>query len=244
MIVTELLVGNMENDMLTGGAALALLFLGLYVGKLFRFVLSAESVTSHCKEIRLIRILLFAASIVCMGDAVLPSAVGLGVRLTVFTVLSGIVLIVCMLAIIVTQRSKWQYAAIGCFLLSAACIGYRFNDKMASSITFDVVVGRTEVELKGDYCLTVPFHTIKGIELEDKFPPVAYRNKGLSMNHKHVGYFKLKNGENAFLFLSDESTPFIHIIRNGDIPVFIRLATPEETIVLYRQLLQKVTVTN
>jgi hypothetical protein len=232
----------MENIMLTIVFALVLLFLGFYANRLFKLILPEENLANYSKQIRLVRILLFAMCFVAVVYAVLPSAASFGVRLAVFTILSGAWLIVTMLAVIVSQRSKWQNAAIVCFLLSVAYIGYSFNEKLTSSIQFDVSVNDNQLELTGDYSLTVPYDEIVSIELESDLPAVSFRNNGVSMGGKRAGYFKLANGENSFFFLVNDVSPFIHIERDGEIPVFINCSTSEETIVLYQKLSEKLTL--
>lgn len=227
----------MENKLLTSVIAVILLLLAVYIGKLLRIILPSESITAHRKYIKLIRILLVTECAAYLINSIIStSATSFNASMITFLILSGLALIISMLLVIITKGNKWQYTAIGFFLLSAAYTGYCFNEKIASGLSFEVSVSKAQIKLRGSYTLDIPFSTISGIGLEHKFHDVAYRSNGISMNDKNIGYYILNNGEKCFLLLSNKSSPFIHIKRFRNIPVFINLATPEETKKLYKEL--------
>ncbi|WP_373829386.1 hypothetical protein [Bacteroides heparinolyticus] len=220
------------------GVILILLLFALYLHRLFRFILPVENLADNRKYIKLARYLFLVAAIVYslqyIGGIPLSST---SARVITHLVLSGIVLIISLCFVIITKGNRWQYAAIGGFVLSVIGAGYCFNEKLASSMSFEITLSETQIELRGGYTLNIPFATASGIVLENKFPDVAYRSNGISVKDKNIGYYVLNNGKKCFLFLNNKSSLFIHIERINDIPVFINCSTPEETVRLYRQIL-------
>lgn len=208
----------------------------VFFERISRLVLPEDIVCENYKYVRLTKILIFIAAGIyfltqCVFMLFLPDSVIYGIGVVV---LLAMAIIVMLCFVVISKGSKWQYAAIVCFLVSTVGIVYWANNMITMS--GEIYVDEQKVEIKGSYTLDIPLSTISMVKLEDRLPNIAYRDNGISFKDINIGYFKLGNGGRCFMYLKNKLFPIIHIEREKDMPVYVNCDAPNETIELYNKL--------
>lgn len=77
-----------------------------------------------------------------------------------------------------------------------------------------LILNSNSIEFKGNYGETIPFETIKSIQLVNEKPKIIRRTNGFSAGTIKKGYYKTDKGEIVKLILNAENKPYILIIKS------------------------------
>lgn len=204
--------------------------------RITQYILPKEIVHKNYKYVRLTKYLILIAAglyflMRCILLSLMPDS---AIHMVGIVMLLAIAIIVTLCFVVISKDSKWQNVAIVFFLLSTIGIGYWANNMI--TMPGDIYIEKDEIEIRGSYTLNIPLSTISMVNIEDRFPNIAYRDNGISFKDINIGYFKLESGRRCFMYLKNKQIPIIHIERGKDMPVYVNCDTPEKTVELYKKL--------
>lgn len=98
-----------------------------------------------------------------------------------------------------------------------------------------------QMVISGAYQTSFKYSDIKQVQLENEPLRLEMRTNGISMGPINKGHYKLKDGSSALLFLRRSAPPYIHIqFKSERKPIFINLADPQATTLLFEDLSRRV----
>lgn len=85
------------------------------------------------------------------------------------------------------------------------------------------------------YGVSLPVGEISDVSLDDSLPRIRLRTNGYAFGQVLTGYFSLRDGREARLFVKKDAPPFM-LVRSGKELVIVNFADPADTRALHARL--------
>lgn len=98
-----------------------------------------------------------------------------------------------------------------------------------------ITLSKSGLKIKGMYSLTINYSDIQQIDTISTLPRIQMRTNGYAFGKSLKGNFRLQNKENAKLFITKKSPPYI-LIRTDDLNVYLNFKESKKTVDLFKTL--------
>jgi hypothetical protein len=132
-----------------------------------------------------------------------------------------------------SQKNKSGYLLSVIIIL----ISLTFPTLLILSGSKDTVVTTTNSDftIKGMYGMTMKYSEIKQIDTLADLPGIKLKTNGYAFGETYKGNFRLRNGENAKLFINHGSPPYI-FIKTEKLNIYLNFKNPGNTLELFNNL--------
>lgn len=121
-------------------------------------------------------------------------------------------------------KSKMWIAAILLPLVIFGAVALLFVGNRETKFT----MGSDALTIGGMYGTVIQFSEMQQADTVAGLPPIRMRTNGYAAGNVLKGHFRLKDGSDVMLFISNDSPPFLKIITGKD-TYYLNGATPSET---------------
>ncbi len=93
-----------------------------------------------------------------------------------------------------------------------------------------------ELKIKGVYGMTIPYNEIEQADTLLNIPAISTRTNGYAFGRTLIGNFKLADEGHSKLFIKKGNPPYIIILSQGRVPIYINFKDNQKTMELYHTL--------
>ena len=132
-----------------------------------------------------------------------------------------------------SQKNKSGYLLSVIIIL--ICLTFPTLLILSGSRDTEVITTNSDFRIKGMYGLTIKYSDIIQLDTIFDLPGIKSRTNGYALGETYKGNFRLRNGENAKLFIKLVSPPYI-FIKTEKLNIYLNFKKPVNTVELYNTL--------
>jgi len=109
---------------------------------------------------------------------------------------------------------------------------------LSGSRDTEVTTTDADFRIKGMYGLTIKYSEIKQLDTISRLPGIILRTNGYALGISYKGNFRLRNQENAKLFINNGVPPYI-FIKTDKLNIYLNFKKPGNSVYLFNTLATK-----